>query len=120
MKTFTVMVYGLFGTMAIVAGLAALVMPSLALPAGASTGLTNHLVREEAAAFVFIGLMFIWCLRNYERRHSVHFPLLVFIVLFAGVHWMDYVRDRADIMSPLVNTIPVILLAVTAPFARAS
>jgi hypothetical protein len=42
----------------------------------------------------------------------------VFIVLFAGIHWHDYLQSQRDIMSPLINTIPVLLLAVTTPFAR--
>ena len=118
MKTFTVIVYGLFGFLAIAAGLVAWVMPAVALPAGEVTPLTSHLTRELSSAFVFIGLMFFWCIRHHEQRRPVHLAFLVFFVLFAGVHWQDYFGDRRDVMSPLLNTIPVVLLAITAPFNR--
>jgi len=118
MKTLTVIVYGLFGFLAIAAGLVAWVMPVIALPAGEVTPLTSHLTRELSSAFVFIGLMFFWCIRHYEQRRPVHLALLVFIVLFAGVHWQDYFGDRRDVVSPLLNSIPVVLLAITAPFKR--
>jgi hypothetical protein len=118
MKTFTVIVYGLLGVLAIAAGLVAWVMPAVALPAGEATPLTSHLTRELSSAFVFIGLMFFWCIRHYEQRRPVHMAFLVFIVLFAGVHWHDYLADRRDVMSPLVNSIPVALLAIAAPFKQ--
>ena len=118
MKAFTVGVYALFGFLAIAAGLAAFVSPALALPADEFTALTSHLTRELSSAFVFIGLMFFWCIRHYEQRRPVHLAFLAFIVLFAGVHWLDYFGDRRDVMSPLLNSIPVGLLAITAPFGR--
>ena len=120
MTAFTKFVYAALGTLALVAGLVALVMPSVALPPDGVNGLTSHLTRELSSAFVFIGLMFFWCLTHYEQRRPVHLALLVFIILFAGVHWMDYLGDRADIVSPLINTIPVALIAATAPFNRRS
>ena len=118
MKTFTVVVYALFGALALAAGLVAWVMPAVALPAGEATPLTSHLTRELSSAFVFIGLMFFWCIRHYQQRRPVHMAFLVFIALFAGVHWHDYLRDRMDVMSPLVNSVPVALLLITAPFKQ--
>jgi hypothetical protein len=118
MRAFTVAVYGLLGALAVAAGLVAFVMPAVALPPDEVTSLTSHLTRELSSAFVFIGLMFFWCIRHYEQRRPVHLAFLAFIVLFAGVHWLDYLGDRRDVMSPLLNSIPVALLAVTAPFGR--
>lgn len=118
MRTFTTAVYTLFGMLALVAGIVALATPSVIIPDAASSGLTAHLTREEGATFVFIGLMFFWCISHYEERRPVHLAFLVFIVLFAGIHWHGYLQNRGDVMSPLINTIPVLLLAVTAPFTR--
>jgi uncharacterized membrane protein len=118
MRALTVSVYALFGTLALVAGLMALVTPSVVISEASSSELIAHLTREEGAAFVFIGLMFLWCLSHYEQRRPVHLAFLVFIVLFAGIHWHDYLQNRRDVMSPVINTIPVLLLAITAPFAR--
>ena len=118
MRGFTIGVYALFGILALAAGLVAFVMPAVALPAGEMTPLTSHLTRELSSAFVFIGLMFFWCIRHYEERRPVHLAFLVFIALFAGVHLQDYLGDRSDVMSPLLNSIPVALLAITAPFKQ--
>lgn len=119
MKGLTVGLYWLLGALALAAGIAVLVMPSMIVPPEQSSDLIRHLLREEAALFVFVGLMFFWCATHYEQRRPVHLALLVFIVLFAGVHWHDYFRSTGgDIASPLVNTIPVALLAITAPFGR--
>lgn len=118
MRTLTVTVYALFGTLALVAGLVALVAPGVIIPDAVSSPLTAHLVREQAAGFVFIGLMFFWCLTHFEQRRVVHWALLVFTVLFAGIHWRDYLSAQREIISPLINSIPVLLLAVTAPFAH--
>ena len=113
MTAFTKVVYALLGTFAVVAAAVALVWPELALPPDALP-IARHLVREQAALFIFVGLMFFWCLTHYEQRRPVHLALLAFIIVFAGVHWLDYVSGRAGIVGPLINTIPVALIAVTA------
>ena len=119
MKGFTIAVYALFGSLALLAGLVTFVMPAVALPADQLTPLNSHLTRELSSALVFIGLMFFWCIRHYQQRRPVHMAFLVFIALFAGVHWQDYFRNSGgNLASPLVNSVPVVLLAVTAPFRR--
>ena len=107
-------IYAIFGGLALAAGVAALIMPSLILGDDTSP-LTAHLVREEAAAFVFIGLMFFWCLNHFEQRRPVHFAFLVFTGLFALIHWGDYMNDQRNLLSPVVNTLPVLILGITAP-----
>ena len=118
MRALTVTVYALFGTLALVAGVVALATPGVIVSEASASPLIAHLTREEGAAFVFIGLMFYWCLAHYEQRRPIHLAFLAFIILFAGIHWHDYLQSQRDIMSRVINTIPVLLLAVTSPFAR--
>lgn len=118
MKTLTIGVYGLLGFLAMAAGLVAYIRPAVALPSDQVTGLTAHLTQELSSAFIFIGLMFFWCLRHYQQRRPVHLALLVFTVFFAGAHWPDSFGDRRELVSILVNSVPVALLAITAPFGR--
>lgn len=117
MKTFTLAVYALAGIGALLAGTVALVVPGLALPPDERTPLTIHLIREEAAAFVFIGMMLLWCTRNFERRRPVHLGLLVFTGLFAVIHWLGYFEDGRVSLSAIVNTVPFLAFAVTIPRA---
>ena len=113
MTTFTRWMYGLLGTVAIASATAALISPRVILSDDVYTGLTAHLVREQAAGFVFIGLMFFWCLRHFESRGPVHAGLLVFTTIFAGIHWWDYLQSYRDLTSPLANSVPSLLLLMT-------
>ena len=70
-----------------------------------------HLARELGAAGVFVGWMHAWCIRNYERRLGVHLGLMVFAALFAAIHWYDWTVDRRDLSSPVVSSVPLLLLA---------
>jgi hypothetical protein len=117
MRAFTLGIYAVFGALSLVAATAALLAPQLVL-ADDFSPLTAHLIREEAAAFVFIGLMFFWCLRHFDQRRPVHLALMVFTGLFAVIHWADYLREYRHIEGALVNTVPVLVLTVTAPFGR--
>jgi len=118
MTAFTKLVYGVLGALSLAAAVVTLVRPDVALPPNLALPIARHLVREQAALFIFVGLMFFWCLRNYAQRRPVHLALLAFIIVFAGVHWLDYVQGRAGFLFPLINTIPVALIAATTPFQR--
>ena len=109
---------GALGALAVSAGTAALLVPSLALPRENYSPMTAHLVREQDAGFVFIGLMLFWCLSHFEQRRPVHLALLLFTGLFAAIHWADYVQEHRSVLSPVINTLPVLALAATALFVR--
>jgi hypothetical protein len=111
-------VYAVFAVLAIGLSLVALADPSRALPPDAATPLTEHLVREEAAAGVFVGLMALWCLFHFESRRPVHLALLVFAALFSAIHWLEYAHGRRGIASPLINSVPLAALLATAPYGR--
>lgn len=118
MKPITLAVYALIGALGIILGLAALLMPALALPPEARSPLTEHLIREQGAEGIFIGLMAFWCLAHFEQRRPVHYALLLFAALFAAIHWAEYFANRRHLLSPLVNSVPLLLLSATAPWAR--
>ena len=118
MRSLTVVLYAIFGASAVLAGLAVLASPSLVTDEAADSGLVAHLLREQAAGFVFIGLMFFWCMKHFEERRPVHFGFMVFTALFAAIHWLGYVQGAGGLASPVVNTIPFALLAATAPRPR--
>lgn len=119
MKTFTLVVYAVAGVGALLAGIVALIIPGQILPPDARTALTIHLIREEAVAFVFIGMMLLWCVRNFERRRPVHVGLVVFTGLFAVIHWLGYEGGGVS-LSAIVNTIPFLVFAATLPRAGAA
>ncbi len=114
MDALTRAIYAVFGSLSILAGVVVLAAPSL-LTSPSDPPVVSHLLREEAAAFVFIGLMFFWARRHFAIRRPIHLALLVFTALFAGVHWADYFGGHAHIKYALVNTVPFVVLLVTTP-----
>ena len=118
MKIVTRVVYGVFGTLTIGLGILALFQPELALPSDSRSALTAHLIREQGAEGVFIGLMAFWCLFHFEARRSVHFALLLFTALFAAIHWAEYLDARRQLASPVLNSLPFLAFLATTPFKR--
>ena len=109
-------IYGLLGAVAIVLSILVLCKPALALHPEDYSPLTAHLIREQGAEGLFIGLMAFWCLLNFDKRRPVHFALILFTALFAGIHWAEYFHARRQLSSPLLNSIPLLLLIAATPF----
>ena len=108
-------VYALVGVAGVVLGAVAVFAPALVIPEAGQIPLAGHLVREQGAGFVFIGLMAFWCLRDFDRRRPVHYAFLVFTGLLAGIHWMGYFSSGSYAWAAAANTVPFLAFAVTVP-----
>jgi hypothetical protein len=117
MKKINSVIYGLFGAGAILYGATALLLPAV-LESGAQSFRFAHILREQGAAAIFIGLMAFWCIFNYERRRSVHYFLMVLTFLLAAIHWCDYFAGHLPWMSPLYNSVPFIVASLMAVLSR--
>jgi hypothetical protein len=115
MQAFARTVYGIFGTLAVAAGLAAVAQPSLILPPEESTGVAGHLIREQGALFVFIGLMLFWCLKHMEQRRPVILALIAAFAIYSGIHWQGYFESGERILGAIATAVPVLLLLITLP-----
>jgi len=71
MRKVNSIIYGAFGTGAIVYGATALLFPAVLESNAAQSFRFAHILREQGAAAIFIGLMALWCIVNYERRAGV-------------------------------------------------
>lgn len=118
MKKINSVIYGLFGAGAILYGATALLFPAALLSGAAQSVGLAHILREQGAAGVFIGLMAFWCIFNYERRRGVHYCLMVFAFLLAAIHWFYYFAGHLPWMSPLYNSVPFLVLLIMAVFSR--
>ena len=118
MKKINSIIYGAFGAGALVYGTANLLFPTLLVSEAARSFPLMHILREQAAAAIFIGLMSLWCIFNYERRAAVHYCLMVFAFLLAAIHWFDYLTGHLRWMGPLYNSVPFIVLAIMALLSR--
>jgi hypothetical protein len=115
MRTVARVIYGVLGGLAVGLSVLVLFKPALALPPEAYSSLTAHLVREQAAEGIFIGMMSFWCLLNFDRRRPVHLALMFFAAVFAGIHWAEYFQARREVLSPLLNSIPFLALVAATP-----
>ena len=118
MKKMNQIIYGVFGIGAILFGVLALLFQGALLSEAHRLFPTTHIFREEGAAAIFVGLMSLWCIFNYERRTSVHYFLIVFAFLIAAIHWADYLAGYLPWMSPLYNSVPFIVLTAMAVLSR--
>ena len=107
-------IYGLFGVGLLIYGVANLLFPTLLVTEAARSFPLSHILREQAAAATFVGLMSLWCIFNYERRGAVHYFLIAFAFLIAAIHWFDYFAGHLPWMSPLINSVPFIVLTTMA------
>jgi hypothetical protein len=108
-------IYGVLGAFALLYGIANSIFPSVMVREAAFDFPLSHILREQAALAIFLGCMSLWCIFNYERRRAVHFFLIVVTILFAWIHWFDYLTGHLNWRSPLYNTVPLILLLVMIP-----
>ncbi len=113
MKRINSVIYGLFGIGAILYGAAFLLFPDV-LESTAQSFRIAHILREQGAAAIFVGLMSFWCIFNYERRRAVHYFLMVFAFLLAVIHWHDHFAGPLRWTSPIVNTVPFVVLLIMA------
>jgi len=114
MRRVNSIIYAVLGAFTILYGIVNLLFPTLMVPESARSFPLSHILREQAAMAIFIGCMSVWCIFNYERRAAVHYFLIVFAFLLAAIHWFDYLSGHLKWMSPLYNTVPLIVLVVMA------
>jgi uncharacterized membrane protein len=116
MKKTSLVVYAILGAGALLYGVAALFFPSFLLPEARESPLLTHILREQGASAIFIGLMGLWCIFHYEQRRAVHYFLALFAFLLAGIHWFDFVEGRRPLVSGLINSVPFLVLGALAIF----
>ena len=114
MAKVTKVVYVVFGAIAILYGLANLLAPSTLHSEEAQSFPLMHNLREQGAAFIFLGLMSLWCSFNYERSKTIHYFLTLFNLFIAGIHWNDFLKGDLPLASPLFNSIAFVVFAALA------
>ena len=113
MRKLNTIIYGVFGVLAMVYGFGALIRPQAIVPEAGQFPI-SHLVREQGASGVFIGLMFFWCIFNEDRRTVVHYFLTLFAFMLAAIHWLDFFNGHLSWRSPLYNSVPFLILLLMA------
>lgn len=129
-KKLSVALYGIAGGLLILGGGIGLFYTSLAIPQqeGSSEGsieyiallqdVLAHYAMELGGTFLALGVVLIWCAFNYEKVGKLNYAFLIFALAFAGIHWYEYFDDARNILSPVLNTVPVLLFGALIYFRK--
>ena len=110
--------YGLVGTVFLLAGATILLFRTGLLPGSVSNLISDiahhdanalHLLQEFSALLVFVGLITFWFIRHYEQSRAFHWAMTGFWGLIALVHWFDVREPVGSVVGLVVNTIPFAL-----------
>jgi hypothetical protein len=111
-------VYGLAGTLYLVAGVSVLLLGTGLLPGPVRDLITDlahgephtlHILQEFGSVLIFVGLITFWFLRHYEQSRPFHWAMTLFWGLLALVHWVDIRGSFHSGTGPLINTMPFAL-----------
>lgn len=80
----------------------------------------GHLLQEFGCSLAFMGLMSLWYSFNLKKGRVVGLLLVLFFVLLALVHWIDFFKGNLPIASPLINSVPMLVLAALHSFRPAT
>ncbi|HPF12378.1 MAG TPA: hypothetical protein PKW08_13235 [Flavobacteriaceae bacterium] len=104
------LLYGILGMVFTIGGFIGLVFPQYAV-SGSSSALKAliHATMELGAAVTPIGLLLLWSAFHPKEGRKLQYVYLLFFLLFAGVHWYEFLVGNRTIGSPLVNSVPFLL-----------
>lgn len=71
-----------------------------------------HILQEFGCSLAFLGLISWWYSFNLDKGKAINLILTIFFVLLALVHWIDFFKGNLSITSPLINSIPMLVLTV--------
>lgn len=116
-------IYGVLGLIFSIGGIIGLTNPKLNVALDDATNdLTAvqeklfqdliHTTMELGAAITPIGLLLIWSAFYPEKVQKLNYFFLLFFLLFASLHWYEYLLGNRQIESPLINSIPLFLIII--------
>ena len=120
-------IYGILGAVLLLGGVVLILKPAITFPREiafiASPNLivadtVVHLAQELGVTLVGISTILLWATFNVEKVGSLIYAFLLFAMLFGGIHWMEYFEGNRKILSPLINSLPFVLLSIAFLFQR--
>ena len=111
-------VYGLVGAALLAAGAIILLVNTGLLPDALREGVLKfsqnnlgmlHILQEFGTLMVFAGLVTFWFIRHYEQSHAFHWAMTIYWAIMAIIHWFNVAGPWTSILSPIINTIPVVV-----------
>ena len=118
-------IYLLLGGLFLLGGIIAIINPNIGIPVR-EDGSTNevmgytallvdellHATMELSSTFIGLGTVMLWKALNFEKTAVLDYLFLLFFIIFAGIHWFEFIQGTRSIMSPLTNSIPLLLLTI--------
>ena len=110
---FKSIIYGILGFIFSIGGIIGLVYPDANIPNNINeVREILHATMELASAIIPIGFLLIWSAFNVRKTIKLNYFYLLFFLLFSGVHWYEFLIGNRQVLSPLFNSIPMILIII--------
>lgn len=125
-KRVSQLLYALFGTVYLVAGISLMLMGSNVLPTQVVRLIDHlthydrvvlHVAQEFGTQLVILGLVSLWFVRHYEQSGLFHWAMTLGWALFALIHWRD-VRGGESWKGPSINSVPFVLFLAVGLWRR--
>ncbi|MEZ4778333.1 MAG: hypothetical protein R2786_03025 [Flavobacteriaceae bacterium] len=115
---FKSIVYGILGLLFSIGGSIGLINPKQNATATNEQIAQDliHTTMELGAAILPIGFLLIWSALNPKKVQKLNYFFILFFLLFASIHWYEYLLGNRQIESPLLNSIPLILIIIVFAF----
>lgn len=116
-------IYGVIGAAFFLLGLFGLFQPKLGLGPfeGMDLSAPNlakmadsivHFTMELSASVIALGSLLLWGSFNANDSQKLDYLFIGYFILFSGLHWFEFFQDNRTIMSPLINSIPLLLFGI--------
>jgi len=128
--TISKIIYGLLSLILILGGGIGLLNPGMNIPISEGLSEINagyflklqasliHHTQELGAAVLALGGLCLWAVFNTSKMTQLNYILLLFFLLLGGIHWYEYFIGNRTLMSPLINSIPIGLMAIVMIFSK--
>lgn len=105
--------YGILGFVFTIGGIIGLIYPKLNIAENQHTiPELIHTTMELGAAITPIGMLLIWSAFSSNKTVTLEYFYLIFFLLFSTVHWYEFLLGNRQIFSPVINSIPLLMIIV--------
>lgn len=116
-------IYGIIGGVFALLGLLGLFQPKLSLQPFEGIDLSGtdlarlaesivHFTMELSISIIALGSILLWGSFNANTSQKLDYLFVGYFFLFSGIHWFEFFQDNRTIMSPLINSIPLLLFGL--------
>jgi hypothetical protein len=118
-------VYALLGTLYVLVGIGAMVLPlgwvsaewlgpevAASYAASVPDSYLNHQTQEFGTLAIAVGFVMLWQARQMEPSRSLHWLLTIYLMLDASIHWVGPQGVIGSLQRGVINSMPPLLFVI--------